>query len=122
MHEPPNCDEFVLTVRNLYRHELLPVFVPLAIRRDKQWNGVRGPVVDEAALIRALRARVINAAGLDVTEVEPTPPDNPLLDLDNVVITPHLASMAIESTIDSVKFGVQNAARGEHPEAMVPPV
>ena len=88
-------------------------------------NTCRGPVVDEAALTRALRAGVIKAAGLDVTEVEPTPPDNPLLDLDNVVITPHLASMAIESTIDSVKFGVQNAARaarGETPESVVPPV
>ena len=88
-------------------------------------NTCRGPVVDEAALVRALRAGVINAAGLDVTEVEPTPPDNPLLDLDNVVITPHLASMAIESTIESVKFGVQNAARaarGGQPEAVVPPV
>ncbi len=88
-------------------------------------NTCRGPVVDEAALVRALRAGIIKAAGLDVTEVEPTPPDNPLLDLDNVVITPHLASMAIESTIDSVKFGVQNAARaarGEQPQAVVPPV
>ena len=88
-------------------------------------NTCRGPVVDETALVRALQNGVIKAAGLDVTEVEPTPPDNPLLALDNVVITPHLASMAIESTIDSVNFGVQNAARaarGEAPESVVPPV
>ena len=75
--------------------------------------------------IHQLSTKCNRTAVLDVTEMEPTPPDNPLLDLDNVVITPHLASMAIESTIDSVKFGVQNAARaarGGQPEAVAPPV
>lgn len=55
-------------------------------------NCSRGPVVDEAALIEALRAKRIAGAGLDVFEVEPTPHDNPLLRLDNVIITPHIAS------------------------------
>ena len=55
-------------------------------------NACRGPVVDEAALVRAMQDKKIAAAGLDVTEVEPTPADNPLLEFDNVLITPHMAS------------------------------
>jgi phosphoglycerate dehydrogenase-like enzyme len=85
-------------------------------------NACRGPVVDEAALIRALRARKIMAAGLDVLEEEPTPPDNPLLDMDNVLITPHLAAFAQESYEKSHAFAVQNTARvarGEEPESVV---
>ena len=54
-------------------------------------NTSRGPVIDEAALIRALTGRWIAAAGLDVLEREPPEPDNPLLALDNVIITPHIA-------------------------------
>jgi D-3-phosphoglycerate dehydrogenase len=49
-------------------------------------------VIDEAALIRALNAGEIAAAGLDVLEQEPPEPDNPLLTMDNVIITPHAAS------------------------------
>ncbi|MSP12143.1 MAG: C-terminal binding protein [Chloroflexi bacterium] len=54
-------------------------------------NTSRGPIVDEAALLRALTEGWIAAAGLDVFEEEPTPPGNPLLKLDNVVATPHIA-------------------------------
>ena len=53
-------------------------------------NTSRGPIVDEAALIAALRERKIAGAGLDVFDVEPLPPDHPLRKMDNVVITPHL--------------------------------
>ena len=52
-------------------------------------NTARGPVVDEAALTRALQERRIAGAGLDVLEQEPSPADNPLYRLDNVILTPH---------------------------------
>jgi phosphoglycerate dehydrogenase-like enzyme len=52
-------------------------------------NVARGPVVDERALYEALAARRIAGAGLDVFEEEPTPASNPLLKLDNVIVTPH---------------------------------
>ncbi|MFC2012739.1 C-terminal binding protein [Chloroflexota bacterium] len=55
-------------------------------------NTARGTVVDEQALINALRGKWITGAGLDVFEKEPIDPDNPLLKMDNVVVTPHTAS------------------------------
>ena len=54
-------------------------------------NVTRGPIVDEGALIEALQTGLIAAAGLDVTPIEPLPPDHPLWRLENVVITPHVA-------------------------------
>jgi phosphoglycerate dehydrogenase-like enzyme len=53
-------------------------------------NTSRGPIVDEAALVAALRVGVIAAAGLDVYDREPLPPDHPLATLPNVVLLPHL--------------------------------
>ena len=53
-------------------------------------NTSRGPIIDEAALIAALRERKIAGAGLDVFDVEPLPLDHPFRKMDNVVITPHL--------------------------------
>ena len=55
-------------------------------------NNGRGPCVDEAALIRALREGRIAGAALDVFEQEPVDPSNPLLAMDNVLVTPHIAS------------------------------
>ena len=53
-------------------------------------NTSRGPIVEEAALVEALRARRIRGAGLDVYDQEPLPAQHPLRSLDNVVLTPHL--------------------------------
>ena len=88
-------------------------------------NTCRGGVVDEAALTRALRDGEIAGAGLDVLEQEPTPPDNPLLTMDNVAVTPHLASMSVESGPRSAAFAMENmarVARGEEPLSVVTPV
>jgi len=65
----------------------------LAAMRPTAWllNIGRGPVVDEAALVRALERRTIAGAVLDVFATEPLPPDHPLWALDNTVITPHIS-------------------------------
>lgn len=87
-------------------------------------NACRGPVVDEAALIRAMEGGKVAQAGLDVLEEEPTSPDNPLLHMDNVLVTPHLASFTQESGEKSRTFAMYNAARvlrGEDPESVVLP-
>jgi len=55
----------------------------------------RGHVVDEVALIRALKEGWIAGAGLDVTEEEPLPPDSPLYDMPNVILTPHISGVTV---------------------------
>lgn len=87
-------------------------------------NACRGPVVDEAAFIRAMNQNKIMAAGVDVLELEPTPEDNPLISLDNVLITPHLASFTQEAGEKSRSFAMHNVsvvAGGGEPESVVLP-
>jgi phosphoglycerate dehydrogenase-like enzyme len=57
-------------------------------------NTARGPLIDEAALVRALEAGTIAGAGLDVFEVEPLPMDSALRRMDNVVLSPHVAGLS----------------------------
>ncbi|MDO8750515.1 MAG: 2-hydroxyacid dehydrogenase [Dehalococcoidia bacterium] len=87
-------------------------------------NTCRGPVVDEKALYDSLKAGRIAAAGLDVLEQEPTPVNNPLLDLDNVVVTPHMAGSTEETIYRSAAFAFENIRRvlaGGTPESIITP-
>ena len=81
-------------------------------------NCARGGLVDEDALLAALRARQIAGAGLDVFVDEPTPPDHPLLHLENVVATPHVAGgseEALRLMAETVVDDVLRVLRGEQP-------
>ena len=60
-------------------------------------NTSRGPIIDEAAMLSALREKKIAGAGLDVFDVEPLPLDHPLRKMDNVVITPHLGYVSTQN-------------------------
>jgi phosphoglycerate dehydrogenase-like enzyme len=85
-------------------------------------NTSRGAVVDEKALYRALRNRAIWGAGLDAWTQEPTPPENPILQLDNVVCTPHMATGTVDA--DRMKFqaaiaNFRRVLRGETPHNVV---
>jgi phosphoglycerate dehydrogenase-like enzyme len=85
-------------------------------------NTSRGRVVDEAALIEALQQGKIAGAGLDVFAPEPPAPDNPLLQMDNVIVTPHVAGGSRESITRMVAFSWQNIKdvwEGKVPRAVV---
>ncbi len=73
-------------------------------------NTARGPVIDEKAMIRALKEGKIAGAGLDVLENEPVEPDNPLLKMDNVIINPHAAWYSEESQVELQQKVAQNVA------------
>jgi phosphoglycerate dehydrogenase-like enzyme len=74
-------------------------------------NTARGGLVDEAALIAALQTGPLRAAGLDTFEQEPTPRDNPLLRLDNVVVMPHVAWLTTDTLDRSLVVAVENCRR-----------
>jgi glyoxylate reductase len=82
-------------------------------------NTARGGVVDEKALIGALKAGKIAGAGLDVFEKEPIEIDNPLLKMENVVLAPHLASGSIESRTAMATLAAENLVAAL--EGRVPP-
>jgi phosphoglycerate dehydrogenase-like enzyme len=85
-------------------------------------NTARGPIVDEVALLKALKEGWIQGAGLDVFEEEPTPPDNPLLKLDNVIVTAHQMAFTDEYLTHVWEIIVRQMTQvmhGEVPEGAV---
>ncbi|MBT9282657.1 MAG: D-glycerate dehydrogenase [Hydrogenibacillus schlegelii] len=71
----------------------------------------RGGIVDEAALVEVLRAGHLAAAGLDVFETEPIPPDHPLLTVENAVLLPHIGSATVETRLKMAERAVDNIVR-----------
>lgn len=77
-------------------------------------NGGRGNVVDEDALAKALQDRTIRAAGLDVYKVEPLPTSSPLMDLDNIVLFPHIGSATAETRLAMIDCAIDNLVAAYH--------
>lgn len=87
-------------------------------------NTARGPIQDERALFEALVRGPLAAAGIDVFEEEPTPADNPLLNLPNVVVSSHVAGVTLEANRQmavQVAGEMLRVLRGERPEVLVNP-
>lgn len=85
-------------------------------RGAKFVNASRGPVVDEPALVEALRSGQIGGATLDVFWVEPLPQDHPFWDMENVLITPHLASITVpEAAARDVAESIRRVSAGGEP-------
>jgi D-3-phosphoglycerate dehydrogenase len=113
LHCPINAD-----TRHLISERELRLMKPSAVLL----NTSRGPVIDETALVRALRENWIAAAGLDVLETEPPAPDNSLLGMDNVVVTPHVAGYAFGGIELRWRVSVETVlvlARGQEPRSWV---
>lgn len=108
LHVPLNA-----STRHLIGAEELAVMKPNAIIV----NTSRGPVIDEAALTRHLSAGKIFGAGLDVFDQEPPPADNPLLRLDNVLLTAHFAGPTWDNHVARFRNAFDNIERVERGEA-----
>jgi phosphoglycerate dehydrogenase-like enzyme len=97
LHEAAGIADFlvVLIPYSPQTHHLVDAGVLAAMKREGYLiNVARGGVVDEAALIEALRARRIAGAGLDVFATEPLPTTSPLWAMDNVIVTPHIGGLS----------------------------
>jgi len=98
----------------------------LASLGGRTWliNTARGSIIDEPALIEALQKGLIAGAGLDVLDSEPPSPNNPLLTMDNVVVTPHVASATTRMRPETRRRAAREVAlvlRGRWPMSCVNP-
>jgi phosphoglycerate dehydrogenase-like enzyme len=85
-------------------------------------NTSRGPIVNQRALTQALQQRIIAGAGIDVFEKEPPDPNDPLLVLDNVIVSPHALAWTEEIARDNTLEACDNilsVSRGEPPAGLV---
>jgi phosphoglycerate dehydrogenase-like enzyme len=78
----------------------------------------RGPVIDQAAMVRALTAKRIKGAGLDVFEVEPLPPGDPMYKLENVLLSPHCADHTAQWLNQAMQFFLEQDRRFANGEAL----
>jgi phosphoglycerate dehydrogenase-like enzyme len=107
------CDYLVVTLpltpetRSLINEELLRAMKPSAFLV----NVGRGSVIDEAALIKALKKGWIAGAGLDVFETEPLPADSPLWSMNNVIISPHVSGFTAHYDERAVDLFCANLGR-----------
>jgi len=87
-------------------------------------NTSRGPIIDEKALTEALKEGLISGAGLDVLEKEPPDPKNPLLKMENVILSPHVGFYSEESIHDLKRRAAEIASTvllGKWPKSVVNP-
>ncbi|MEZ4706184.1 MAG: D-isomer specific 2-hydroxyacid dehydrogenase family protein [Caldilineaceae bacterium] len=113
LHTPLNAE-----TRGILSHAQFARMKPNAI----VVNTCRGPVIDEAALIQALQQGQIAGAALDVLEKEPPAPDNPLLQMENVLFTPHSAGITYDTWRRRGQFIFENLQRvwnGQAPLAVI---
>ncbi len=85
-------------------------------------NTSRGPIIEEKALVQALKEGLVSGAGLDVMEKEPPDPGNPLLKMEQVILSPHM-SFYSEESIKELKRrtaeGVADVLQGKWPQSVV---
>jgi D-3-phosphoglycerate dehydrogenase len=85
-------------------------------------NTSRGPIVNEMALVQALEEKRISGAGLDVLEIEPPDPGNPMLQMENVILSPHVGFYSEESINELKRRTAKNVSdvlRGRRPDSVV---
>jgi D-3-phosphoglycerate dehydrogenase len=122
----PQCDFVTLhcpggaETRHMINADTLALMKPAAYLI----NTARGTVVDEAALVNALQKKQIAGAAMDVYDPEPPRPGNPLLHMENVIVTPHYCAMTAESLYNMatmVARGVLDVLDGRRPQYLVNP-